>query len=150
VVNEAVEQIAYADRIILNKTDLIGEEELNTLSRRIKRINGLATIKTAKYGAVDVDYVIGVGGYELERIDAEINTAAKSTSHEHSEHNHEHEHSHHDHEHDHHDDHDRHHDVEGHNHEHDHDHTHDPGVSSVSILCGGNVDIDKVCPSCVF
>ncbi|CAM6129969.1 unnamed protein product [Calypogeia fissa] len=154
IVNEAVEQIAYADRIILNKTDLVGEAELNSLSRQIKRINGLAAVKRAKYGAVDVDYVIGVGGFDLERIDEDIKPAAKSTSHEHIEQEHGHEHSHHEHEHEHahHDDHDHDHDhhAEGHSHDHehdhdhDHDHTHDPGVSSVSIVCGGNVDVDKV------
>lgn len=35
----------------------------------------------------------------------------------------------------------------GHHHDHDHhshDHTHDPGVSSVSIVCEGSLDLDKV------
>jgi GTP-binding protein EngB required for normal cell division len=36
VVNEAVEQIAYADRIILNKIDLVTESEVNTLIKRIQ------------------------------------------------------------------------------------------------------------------
>lgn len=36
VVNEAVEQVAYADRIILNKIDLVTETELETLTKRIK------------------------------------------------------------------------------------------------------------------
>ncbi|CAL5436176.1 unnamed protein product [Camellia sinensis] len=66
VVNEAVEQIAYADRIILNKIDLVTEAELESLTNRIKRINGMAQIKLANYGVVDMDFVLGVGGYDLE------------------------------------------------------------------------------------
>ncbi|KAJ6308406.1 hypothetical protein OIU76_018065 [Salix suchowensis] len=72
VVNEAVEQVAYADRIILNKIDLVSEDELKGLTMRIKHINGMAPIKLAKYGSVDMDFVLGVGGYDLERIDSEV------------------------------------------------------------------------------
>ncbi|BBM97437.1 cobalamin biosynthesis protein CobW [Marchantia polymorpha subsp. ruderalis] len=150
VVNEAVEQIAYADRIILNKTDLVSESDIEALMRQIKRINALATVQRATYGTVDMDYVIGVGGYELEKVEDEVK--AESETHDHSHHDHEH------HDHDHHE----HHHGEDHNHGHEHgpdcapdcghdhadghihDHVHDPGVSSVSIVCGGNLDIDKI------
>ncbi|KAL6955718.1 hypothetical protein U1Q18_041299, partial [Sarracenia purpurea var. burkii] len=78
VVNEAVEQIAYADRIILNKIDLVTKAELQILTERIKvgfslcHINGMAQMKLAEYGVVDMDFVLGVGGYDLERIDPEV------------------------------------------------------------------------------
>ncbi|KAK4802704.1 hypothetical protein SAY86_000907 [Trapa natans] len=68
VVNEAVEQIAYADRIIINKIDLVSEADLDTLTKRIKHINGMAQIKHAKYGTVDMDFVLGIGGYDLNRL----------------------------------------------------------------------------------
>ncbi|KAG6408254.1 hypothetical protein SASPL_131258 [Salvia splendens] len=77
VVNEAVEQIAFADRIIINKTDLASEAEVELLMKRVKHINGMAQIKQAKYGLVDMDFVLGVGGYDLDRIEAEV----KSDSH---------------------------------------------------------------------
>ncbi|KAH9753139.1 CobW C-terminal domain-containing protein [Citrus sinensis] len=63
VVNEAVEQVAYADRIILNKIDLVTETELGRLTERIKHINAMAPVKLAKYGSVDMDFVLGVGGH---------------------------------------------------------------------------------------
>ncbi|KAF3787800.1 COBW domain-containing protein 1 [Nymphaea thermarum] len=66
VVNEAVEQIAYADRIILNKIDLVGEQELSSLVQRVKSINGMASLKRTEYGKVDLDYVLGIGGFDLE------------------------------------------------------------------------------------
>ncbi|KAG1327862.1 hypothetical protein COCNU_01G017960 [Cocos nucifera] len=66
VVNEAVEQIAYADRIIVNKTDLVGESDISSLIQRIKNINRMAHLKRAEYGRVDLDYVLGIGGFDLE------------------------------------------------------------------------------------
>nr|GMD10553.1 COBW domain-containing protein 1-like isoform X1 [Ipomoea batatas] len=68
VVNEAVEQIAYADRIIVNKTDLVGEAEVSSLIDRIRRINQMANMKKTQYGKVDLDYVLGIGGFDLESI----------------------------------------------------------------------------------
>merc|ERR1712023_463371 len=38
--NEAVEQVAFADRLLLNKTDLVTEEELVRVEKRLKGING--------------------------------------------------------------------------------------------------------------
>ena len=42
--NESVEQLAFADRIMLNKIDLVNEEELANVESRIKSINGFAPI----------------------------------------------------------------------------------------------------------
>lgn len=68
VVNEALEQIAFADRIILNKTDLSTPAALDMLEKRIGAINRLATVRWAQRGVVDVDYVLGIGGFDLDRI----------------------------------------------------------------------------------
>ncbi|KAK3155568.1 hypothetical protein QOZ80_2BG0204860 [Eleusine coracana subsp. coracana] len=135
IVNEAVQQIAYADRIIVNKIDLVNETEVSSLVERIKGINSMANLKRAEYGKVDLDYVLGIGGFDLERIES----AVSEESHEdHADREHEHDHHHHEHHHDHH-----HHDHDhGHDH-HAHDHTHDPGVSSVSIVCEGEMDLEK-------
>ncbi|KAJ3695530.1 hypothetical protein LUZ60_000907 [Juncus effusus] len=135
IVNEAVEQIAYADRIIVNKTDLVGETQISSLIQRVRNINGLANLKKAEYGKVDLDYVLGIGGFDLERIESTVNAEESHEDHHH-EHKHEHDH-HHEHEHHHHD-HDHKHDH------HEHDHTHDPGVSSVSIVCEGSLNLEKI------
>lgn len=136
IVNEAVEQIAYADRIIVNKTDLVGEPEIATLVQRIRNINRMADLKRTEFGKVDLDYVLGIGGFDLERIESVVNAeGAKEDDHDHDHdnehHHHHHHHDEHDHAHDHHDGH------------HSHDHSHDPGVSSVSIVCEGNLDLEK-------
>ncbi|CAN8305077.1 unnamed protein product [Cochlearia groenlandica] len=137
-VNEAVEQIAYADRIIVNKTDLVGEPELGSLMQRIKTINSMANMKRTKYGKVDLDYVLGIGGFDLERIESSVNEEHKEDHEGHDGHQHDHDHDHdcHDHAHDHHNEHE-------HEHNHSHDHTHDPGVTSVSIVCEGDLDLEK-------
>ncbi|KFK42467.1 hypothetical protein AALP_AA2G260900 [Arabis alpina] len=134
VVNEAIEQIAYADRIVVNKTDLVGETELSSVVQRIKTINSLAQMTRTKYGTVDLDYVLGIGGFDLERIESAVNEEDKKDHHDDHHHDHHHEHDH-DHDHKHHDEHEH--------HDHSHDHTHDPGVSSVSIVCEGSLDLEK-------
>ncbi|KAK7390748.1 hypothetical protein VNO78_18797 [Psophocarpus tetragonolobus] len=140
VVNEAVEQIAYADRIIVNKTDLVAESNIASLVQRIRKINSLAHLKRTEYGKVNLDYVLGIGGFDLERIENAISDEDAKEDHGHS---HEHGHGHHDHDHHHHHhDHSHDHKHEHHNH-HSHDHTHDPGVSSVSIVCEGSLDLEK-------
>ncbi|XP_010244898.1 PREDICTED: COBW domain-containing protein 1-like isoform X2 [Nelumbo nucifera] len=138
VVNEAVEQIAYADRIIVNKIDLVSEREVASLIQQIKTINSMAHLKRTEFGKVDLDYVLGIGGFDLERIESAVNVDGSKEDHDHD----------HDHEHDH--DHDHHHHHGEHEHKHDHHaddhahhHSHDPGVSSVSIVCEGNLDLEK-------
>ncbi|KAK8629120.1 hypothetical protein V6N13_077974 [Hibiscus sabdariffa] len=134
VVNEAVEQIAYADRIIVNKTDLVGEPEIASLVKRIRNINGMAHLKRTEFGKVDLEYVLGIGGFDLERIESSVNNEGAKEDHaHHHDHDHDHDHDHHHHEHDHKHDH----------HHHESDHTHDPGVSSVSIVCEGSLDLEK-------
>ncbi|KAG0474139.1 hypothetical protein HPP92_015996 [Vanilla planifolia] len=136
VVNEAVEQIAYADRILVNKTDLVSEPEVSLLIKKIKNINTMALLKRTSYGKVDLNYVLGIGGFDLERIESIVE--AEGLNHDHKEFKLDY---------DHHDGHD-HHDHHQHDHDHKqdsnkHDHTHDPRVSSVSIVCEGSLNLDK-------
>lgn len=120
VVNEAVEQVAYADRIILNKIDLVNDADVEALTKKIQHINGMAQIKKAKFGVVDMDFVLGVGGYDLDRIDSEVPSEGSHCE------NHDHEHGHECH--------------KGHH----HDHKHDSAVSSVSIVSEGTLDLDEL------
>ena len=92
--NEALEQIAFADRIILNKTDLSTPSALTALEARLRSINSMASITRAKRGVVDIDYVLGVGGFDLERL---VDSGAFSLEAEEEEghgHSHAHAHSH--------------------------------------------------------
>merc|ERR1712113_274220 len=68
VENEAVEQVAFADRILLNKCDLVEEADLAEVERRIKMINEGVQIRRCKYSEVDMDYILGIGAFDLDKI----------------------------------------------------------------------------------
>lgn len=119
---EAAEQVAFADQIILNKTDLVTEAELADVERAIRRLNPLAPIHRAQRSNVPLDMVLGRGSFDLGRItDLEpdfLNPAHGEAGHVHDE----------DCDHDHHG-----HDHHGHDH---HDHGHDidaSGIRGVSL-----------------
>jgi G3E family GTPase len=102
--HEAVEQIAFADQIILNKTDLVSEAELVAVEAQIRRINPLAPIHRAQRSDVPLEAVLGRGGFDLERItglDPEfLNPGHGEPGHVHDEscdHDHDHHHGHDDH-----------------------------------------------------
>ncbi|CAI5529981.1 unnamed protein product [Closterium sp. Naga37s-1] len=67
-VNEAVEQVAFADRLIVNKVDLVSDSELKDLVERLQDINSMARMSKASYGKVDLEYVLGIGGFDLESL----------------------------------------------------------------------------------
>ncbi len=64
---EAKEQIAFADVILLNKTDLVELGDLETLERRITSMNGAAKLYRTQNAAIDLDAVLNVGGFNLDR-----------------------------------------------------------------------------------
>jgi G3E family GTPase len=73
--NEACAQIAYADRIILNKVDLMSEEgAVQALQERLRTINSLAIMQEARHSIVPVDFVLGVGGYALAQVSEQVRT----------------------------------------------------------------------------
>jgi G3E family GTPase len=115
---EAVEQIAFADQIVLNKTDLVTPQELAEVEARLRRLNPLAPIHRAVRSNVPLEAILGRGSFDLDRIvEVEpqfLNPAHGEAGHVHDEHcGHDHDHDHHDHDgHDHHD-----HDHGGHAHE---------------------------------
>ncbi|RZM78763.1 CobW family GTP-binding protein [Leptolyngbya iicbica] len=65
--DEAQEQIAFADVILLNKIDLVTEAELNELERRIKEMNAMVKIYRTQNSELDIESVIGVKAFDLDR-----------------------------------------------------------------------------------
>lgn len=68
VENEAVEQLAFADKILLNKVDLVDDEEKQEVVKRIKALNGGAEIIETVRSNVDLARILGVKAFSLERI----------------------------------------------------------------------------------
>src|SRR3954467_5995972 len=118
---EAAEQIAFADQIILNKTDLVSEAELAEVEKAIRTLNPLAPIRRAERSNVPLDAILGRHAFDLARVTELqpdfLNPAHGEAGHVHDENcEHDHGHEHHHHGHDHH-----------HDHEHHGDHGHDHG-----------------------
>jgi|TARA_B100001540_G_scaffold25983_1_gene21460 G3E family GTPase len=67
VENEAVEQLAFADRIMLNKIDLASEDELKEVEDKIKSINGFAPIYRTENSIIHPEELINIGSFDLER-----------------------------------------------------------------------------------
>ena len=65
--NEAIEQLAFADVILLNKTDLVTPAELDELEQRIRSMNAMAKIYRTKDAQIAMDSVLGVGAFDLGR-----------------------------------------------------------------------------------
>merc|ERR1711959_459125 len=65
--NEAVEQVAFADRMLLNKIDVVTEEDLDRVEKRLKAINSNAPIIRCKQSAVSVDSVLNIKGFDLAK-----------------------------------------------------------------------------------
>ncbi len=132
---EAREQIAFADQIVLNKTDIVTEAELRSVEAVLRRLNPLAPIHRAVRSNVPLETVLGRGGFDLDRIlELEpqfLNPAHGEAGHVHDE-DCEHDHDHgHDHDHDH----------EG----HDHGHAHVlDDIKGVSLRLDSPMDGDKV------
>ena len=64
---EAKEQIAFADRIIINKTDLVDDRSLASLEARIHSMNAAASVHRTRDAVIDLDAVLNIGGFNLDR-----------------------------------------------------------------------------------
>ena len=92
---EAVKQTAFADRIILSKTDIADEEKVNSLTNRIKAINPKVTIIKSNKNSIPVEKLLGLNDYNpqnkawnvREWLEIEKN---KSSNHLYNHHHHEH------------------------------------------------------------
>jgi G3E family GTPase len=127
---EAVEQIAFADIILLSKTDLVSADELADVERRIRRVNATAKIHRMVRGDVPLESILDVGAFDLDRVteidphflpDHDCDDACAH---------------HHDHAHDH-----------GHeHHEHERDHVAAAGIASVALSTDKLINPEKLLP----
>jgi G3E family GTPase len=129
---EAKNQIAFADVILINKTDLVSPEELREVEARIRGINPYATLHRTERSKIAIDQVLGRNAFDLDRIlDIEPQFL------EADDHDHDHDHHHH---HGDHDGHDHHHHGGGLKHYHDED------MQSLSLRSDKPLNPDKFFP----
>ncbi len=150
---EAEDQIAFADVVLINKTDLVSPEELAAVEATVRAINPHAVMHRTTRAGIDLKRVLGQGAFDLARVLDEDPEFLAQAEHAHDEHvcgpDCDHDHHNHDHGH-HHGDHDHAHHDHGHDHGHHHHHgevapIHDVTVKSVS-LSGGELDQNRFFP----
>ena len=125
---EAKNQIAFADVIVLNKTDLVSKPELAEVEARIRGINPYAKLHRTERCKVALADVLERGAFDLDRIlDLEPDFLEAGDEHDH----HHHGHDHHDHD---------------HGHGHGLKHYHDEDMQSLSLQSDKPLDPMKFMP----
>jgi G3E family GTPase len=144
---EAEDQLAFADVVLLNKTDLVTAEEVKKIEQVIRVINPSARIYHTERSNVDLSKILDLGAFDLERA---LENDPQFLEHGHEDHacgpdcdHHDHGHDHHHHDHDH--GHDHHHDHDHHHHNHAPSAIHDVTVQSISLR-GGEMNPKKFFP----
>jgi len=66
--HEIVEQIAFADIIVLNKLDLVDDKTRGEVEARIRALNGFAPVHATTQCAVPLDRILDQGSFDLDRI----------------------------------------------------------------------------------
>jgi G3E family GTPase len=122
---EAKNQIAFADVILLNKTDLVAPDELGEVEARIRGINPYAKLHKTERCKIALPEVLGRNAFDLDRI-LEIEPEFLG-SHHHHDHDHDHDHAH-------------------HHHDGGLKHYHDEEMQSVSLKADKPLDPDKFFP----
>ncbi|BCQ29855.1 GTP-binding protein (plasmid) [Caballeronia sp. NK8] len=92
--NQAVDQIVCADRIVINKVDLVTPQDIATLTERLRGLNATAEIVESSYAQIDLRGILGVGANEFAQQLVEADD-----HHDHHDHDH-HDEDHDDHHHD--------------------------------------------------
>ena len=67
-INEAEHQIAFADRIVLNKLDLVSAEELEDVEDRIKSMNAFATLIKTERSRAPLEKILSLNSFSLDRV----------------------------------------------------------------------------------
>jgi G3E family GTPase len=133
---EAKNQIAFADVILLNKTDLVTPGELSELEARIRGLNPYARLHRTERAKIDINEVLGRNAFDLDRILTIEPDFLEIEERDHDHHHHDHSHDHGDH------DHGAHH----HHHGNGLKHYHDEDMQSVALRTDKALDADKFFP----
>lgn len=93
---EAAEQVAFADLIVLSKTDLVTPAAVAAVTARLRGANPGATIATADRGALPVETLLNRKGFDLARVEEllSIAEARGPLHHHHGDHDPDHHHHH--------------------------------------------------------
>lgn len=123
-----VQQIEFCSTLVINKKDLVSDEEFKKVRKVIEVLHPGVKIIETSHGDVDVKEIMGTNSFEFDSIYASAgwckHLEEDEVEDEHHEEHHHHEEEHGEHEEHHHHEHDEH-DHEGHEHHHHHEHRHE-------------------------
>jgi G3E family GTPase len=119
---ETAVQIAFADVILLNKTDLVTPEQIEKIEGRIRKMNPLAAIHHTQHSRIEPAKILNLKARELDASFSLPSRPTGESAHEHEEHEHDH---------------------GGHDHEHSHAHAHDEAVRSFYIADERPLDLGR-------
>ncbi len=128
---EAKNQIAFADVILINKTDLVSPEDLRELEARIRGLNPYARLHRTERAQIDINEVLGRNAFDLDRI---LTIEPDFLEGEDNGHDHHHDHS------------DRDHGAHHHHHGNGLKHYHDEDMQSVALRTDKALNPDKFFP----
>ncbi len=95
----AQSQITYGDIIVLNKTDLVDEADVDSLEVRLRDMKESARILRTQKAEVPLPLILSVGLFESHKYFEEEQDSHHHHEHHHHDHDHDHEHHHHGHDH---------------------------------------------------
>jgi len=70
--NDVKMQICYADRILLNKADLLSAEQMGQVQASVRLINGMAQLQRTRFGAVGPEWVLDIDSYSTKEAPTEL------------------------------------------------------------------------------
>ncbi|MET0292507.1 MAG: GTP-binding protein [Steroidobacteraceae bacterium] len=65
--DEPAQQVGFADVVLLNKTDLVEETDLERIEQRIRGINRTARVHRTRNADIPMDHILGIGAFDLDR-----------------------------------------------------------------------------------
>jgi G3E family GTPase len=68
VSDDLVLQISYADRILLNKADLVTDERMTEVESMVREMNGLAELRRTSYSHVSTDWILDIDTFSSKRM----------------------------------------------------------------------------------
>lgn len=107
-----VQQIEFCNTLVINKVDLVNEEQLKKIRAVVKKLQPNARVIETTKANVDIAEILGTHEFDFEKVYASAGWVAELNKADEDEHEHEHDEG---------EEHHHHHDHEEHHHEHDHD-----------------------------
>jgi len=80
----AQEQVGFADRLLLSKSDLVTADQIRSLQARLARMNSRAPLGQVNFGSTDIADILDVRGFDLDAVVSDARQFAEAGAHDHA------------------------------------------------------------------